>query len=97
MRHNHLMITTNQAKKTKYNLSLLLTKDEYQTLLCSLRTIETNDADKDYLINKLQKSLGEAKLKNDYGTKSVAKARRIQAQNMAGWACNPNSETYLCS
>jgi len=91
------MITTNQAKKTKYNLSLLLTKDEYQTLLWSLRTIETNDADKDYLINKLRKSLGEAKLKNDYGTKSVAEARRIRTRNIVSNACNPNSETYLSS
>ena len=91
------MITTNQAKKTKYNLSLLLTKDEYQTLLWSLRTIETNDADKDYLINKLQKSLGEAKLKNDYGTTSVAEARRIRTRNIVSNACNPNSETYWSS
>ena len=92
------MIKTNEAKKTKVNLSMFLTLEQVR-LLGNL-TYKLNDSatsEELEVASKLRKAVCEYKFKTDYGTKTMKEARRIQSRNAVAWACNPNSETYLSS
>ena len=98
IRHTHPMTKTNEAKKTKVNLSMFLTLEQVR-LLGSLtyKLNESVTSEELEVVRKLRKAIGEYKFKSDYGTKTMKEARRIQSQNAVAWACNPNSETYLSS
>ena len=76
---------------------MYLTDKQYDLLGSLTYRFKNATAEEIEVLRKLQKALGEAKLKKEYGTKTVVEARRIQYRNMASWACNPNSETYLSS
>lgn len=92
------MIKTTESKKHKVNLSMFLTLEQIR-LLGNL-TYKLKDgltSEETEVAKKFHKAVDDYKFKTNYGTKTMVEARRIQAQNMVAWACNPNSETYLSS
>ena len=110
MRHNHLMIKTNQAKKT-YEVKLRLTSNEYKILTnggygldypASIANIASvipafKNTLKEQAEAKVSRALRLAVKFKEYGVTTEKALREKINRNIATNACDHTSETYLSS